>query len=197
MVAVWLITLPASAAVGAAMWWTGHEVGGLAGALLVFGILVLITGAVYLHSRRTPVSHQNVNDGWDDAPATSADAEVPTATAAPAAMASRERITPLHNVTLALAGVWKVLLASLVLGAGLPALISLGVRALSVGGGEVVASDDGVPLTPPRPLGKVLCGLCVGVLVTAVAVGPTSIVVNGLGKTLSLQHVNPTVVAKH
>lgn len=69
MVAAWLITLPASAVVGAAMWWTADTIGGLAGPLVVFGILVLVTAAVYLHSRRTPVNDSNVNDEWDEASA--------------------------------------------------------------------------------------------------------------------------------
>src|SRR5258706_11754618 len=40
MVAAWLITLPAAAIVGAIMWWIGHLIGGFAGALVIFVILL-------------------------------------------------------------------------------------------------------------------------------------------------------------
>jgi PiT family inorganic phosphate transporter len=69
MVAAWLITLPAAAVVGAAMWWIGHLIGGFAGALVIFVILLLLAGYMYLRSRRTPVDHSNVNAEWDGAPA--------------------------------------------------------------------------------------------------------------------------------
>jgi PiT family inorganic phosphate transporter len=65
MISAWLITLPAAAVVGAAMWWIGHLVGGLAGALTVFALLLLAAGGVWLRSRHTPVDQHNVNDDWD------------------------------------------------------------------------------------------------------------------------------------
>jgi PiT family inorganic phosphate transporter len=65
MVAAWLITLPAAAIVGAAMWWTAHLIGGLAGAVAVVAVLLAATVAIWLRSRRTPVGHQNVNDDWE------------------------------------------------------------------------------------------------------------------------------------
>jgi PiT family inorganic phosphate transporter len=69
MIAAWLITLPAAAIVGALTWWIGHLIGGLAGALAVFVVLLGLAGYMYLRSRRTPVDHNNVNDEWQDAPA--------------------------------------------------------------------------------------------------------------------------------
>ena len=65
MVAAWLITLPAAAVVGAAMWWLAHLLGGLAGALLVFALLVAAAIVVWRRSRRTPIGQHNVNDDWD------------------------------------------------------------------------------------------------------------------------------------
>ncbi|GLY94188.1 inorganic phosphate transporter [Actinoplanes sp. NBRC 103695] len=65
MIAAWLITLPAAAIVGAVMWWLGHLIGGLAGALVVFVVLLALAGFMFLRSRRTPVDHNNVNDEWD------------------------------------------------------------------------------------------------------------------------------------
>ena len=66
MVAAWLITLPAAAVVGAIMWWIGNLIGGLAGALVVFALLIVLAGYMYLRSRRAPVDHHNVNDEWAD-----------------------------------------------------------------------------------------------------------------------------------
>ena len=66
MVAAWLITLPAAAVVGATMWYVGHGIGGLGGALTVFAILLLSAGLMYVRSRRAPVDHTNVNDDWTD-----------------------------------------------------------------------------------------------------------------------------------
>jgi PiT family inorganic phosphate transporter len=64
MVIAWLITLPAAGVVGALMWWIGHVIGGLAGALVIFAILLVAAGYMYMHSRRTPINHHNVNDEW-------------------------------------------------------------------------------------------------------------------------------------
>jgi PiT family inorganic phosphate transporter len=65
MIAAWLITLPAAAVVGAVMWYIGHLFGGLAGSIVVFVILLLLAGFMYLRSRREPVTHENVNDDWE------------------------------------------------------------------------------------------------------------------------------------
>jgi PiT family inorganic phosphate transporter len=65
MVAAWLITLPSAAIVGALMWWIGHLIGGLAGATAIFLLLCALATALWLHARRTPVDHRNVNDDWD------------------------------------------------------------------------------------------------------------------------------------
>jgi len=68
MVAAWLITLPAAAVVGAIMWYIGDLLGGLGGAIVDFVILVALAAFMYLRSRKAPVSHDNVNDDWEEAP---------------------------------------------------------------------------------------------------------------------------------
>jgi PiT family inorganic phosphate transporter len=65
LIAAWLITLPAAAVVGAAMWWIGHLIGGLAGAIVIFAMLVASAVGVYVHSRKAPIDHHNVNSDWD------------------------------------------------------------------------------------------------------------------------------------
>jgi PiT family inorganic phosphate transporter len=82
MLVAWLITLPAAAAVGAAMWFVGHLVGGLPGALVVFAILAALATWMWLRSRRAPVDHTNVNNDWDSEAASLA------ATLSPAAVAA-------------------------------------------------------------------------------------------------------------
>ncbi len=98
----------------------------------------------------------------------------------------------MNDVLLALEGAWRVLLASLVLGAGLPAVFSLGVRALAMGSEE----GDDAPLAP-SPLGRVLAALCLLVVLAGVAVGITYIVASGLGMKLTFEHIYPTLVEKH
>ncbi len=82
MVLAWLITLPAAGLVGAAMWWVGDLIGGLAGALVVFLILVASATAMWRRSRRVPVGEHNVNDDWNPAVAGAAVPERVAVTAA-------------------------------------------------------------------------------------------------------------------
>ena len=118
----------------------------------------------------------------------------------------------MHNVTLALQGAWKVLAASLILGAGLPLLFALGIRSLAWGaGGEaevnessvrsrVVAgrSDGESGVTGPRanPFGTILGYLLFAIVLFGVALGITFIVATGFGKALSFEHIYPTIINK-
>jgi PiT family inorganic phosphate transporter len=67
MIGAWLITLPSAGIVGALMWWIGHLVGGLAGALAVFVLLLAAAAGMWLRSRRAPIDQHNVNDDWEAA----------------------------------------------------------------------------------------------------------------------------------
>jgi hypothetical protein len=103
----------------------------------------------------------------------------------------------MHNVTLALSGAWRVLLASLLLGAGLPALFALGVRALAYGsGGEPEVDETGVVAPRPRPIGTVVAWILFAVVLLGVVLGITFIVASGFGKALSFAHVFPALVDK-
>jgi hypothetical protein len=103
----------------------------------------------------------------------------------------------MHNVTLALASAWKVLLASLLLGAGLPALFALGVRSLGYGaGGEPEVHDTGVTAPAPRPLGVLMAWSLFAVVLLGVLLGIAFIVASGFGKALSFEHVFPVIVDK-
>jgi PiT family inorganic phosphate transporter len=80
MVAAWMITLPAAGLVGAVMWWVGDLIGGMAGALVVFTLLVISSLAMYLRSRTGKVDADNVNDDWESSAATPAAPVPATAT---------------------------------------------------------------------------------------------------------------------
>ncbi|MGG5258207.1 inorganic phosphate transporter [Phycicoccus avicenniae] len=69
MVVAWALTFPIAAGMGAVMWWIGHTLGGVAGALLVFAILCAASGWMYHRSRREHVGAHNVTDEWGAAPA--------------------------------------------------------------------------------------------------------------------------------
>ncbi len=68
MVVAWLITLPCAALVGAVTWGIGNLIGGIAGAGVVFVILVVFSTYMFWHSRKNPVGHHNVNDEWEAQP---------------------------------------------------------------------------------------------------------------------------------
>lgn len=86
----------------------------------------------------------------------------------------------MQTVWLLLEGAWHVLLAGLVLGAGLPAIFAIGIRALSYGATGV----DGLTDHRPHPVAKVVAGLCFAVVVAAIAAGIGIIVAHGFGMTL-------------
>ena len=67
MGAAWLITLPSAAAIGAVMFLIGHALGAGFGAAAVVTLLGLSGLYMWLHSRKEPIGHHNVNDEWDDA----------------------------------------------------------------------------------------------------------------------------------
>jgi hypothetical protein len=99
----------------------------------------------------------------------------------------------MHNLGFAVEGAWRVLLAGLLLGAGLPALFVLGLRSLSYGAGGAGAH----PRTAiTRPLGTVAGYLLFAVVVLGVLLGIAFIVAGGFGKALSFAHVYPTIVDK-
>jgi hypothetical protein len=93
---------------------------------------------------------------------------------------------------------WKVLLYSLVLGAGLPIVFALGVRSLALGSGTPGGSTDGDTAVRPaqHPLGTVLAAICFLVVIAGVVVGLTYVIAAGKGEQLSFSHVYPTIVPK-
>ena len=64
MAIAWVLTLPASAAVGAGCWYLADLLGGTPGILVTGGLLLAASAWMYVHSRRAPVGHDNVNHSW-------------------------------------------------------------------------------------------------------------------------------------
>lgn len=98
----------------------------------------------------------------------------------------------IDNLHFALDGAWRVLLASVVFGAGLPLVFALGIRSLAWGAG----GDAEVVRAEPHPLGRVLAALCLVVVLAGVSIGVTIIAATGFGKVVSFEHGYPTVVDK-
>jgi hypothetical protein len=93
--------------------------------------------------------------------------------------------------------VWKILLYSLLLGAGLPVVYALGVRSLALAGDGDGPGAAEVQANPARnPLGTVLAAICFLVVIAGVVVGLTYVVAAGKGEQLSFSHVYPTIVPK-
>ena len=97
----------------------------------------------------------------------------------------------MSTVTLALDGAWKVLVTSLLLGAGLPVVFA---RALAAG----VPTQDrrDVDGRRPHPVGNVLAVVCFVLFLMGIALGITIVVASGFGKAVSFQHIYPTLVSK-
>lgn len=62
MAVAWLLTLPAAGIVGALCWALAHYIGGLAGVLVVFALLITLALVIYRRSLHDKVSSGNVND---------------------------------------------------------------------------------------------------------------------------------------
>ncbi|MEP9365480.1 hypothetical protein ABLE68_21105 [Nocardioides sp. CN2-186] len=98
----------------------------------------------------------------------------------------------IDNLQYAFDGAWRVLVASLVFGAGLPLVYALGIRSLAWGAG----GDAEVSHARPNPVGTVLAAVCLAIVLAGVALGITIIAAAGFGKVVSFEHGYPTIVAK-
>jgi len=65
MATAWLVTLPLAGLVGAITYWIVHFIGGYPGAIVGFLLLVAVSAAIYMRSRRAPIDHTNVNAEWE------------------------------------------------------------------------------------------------------------------------------------
>ncbi len=104
-------------------------------------------------------------------------------------------------LSLFLQDIWKVLLYSLLLGAGLPVLYAVGVRASALGtvgadGGQTATTAATAAVRRRRLIGRALAGVCFLVVLGGIALGLASIVASGHGEQLSFEQGYPTFVPK-
>lgn len=64
MAVAWLVTLPLAGLVGAVTYWIVHYIGGYPGAIVGFAMLIAVSAAIYVRSRKNKVDQNNVNDEW-------------------------------------------------------------------------------------------------------------------------------------
>lgn len=65
MATAWLFTLPAAGLVGAACYGIAAGIGGTAGVIVVFIVMVLGAALVWWRARKNNVNHENVNAEWN------------------------------------------------------------------------------------------------------------------------------------
>ncbi|GAB95609.1 NO-binding membrane sensor protein with MHYT domain [Kineosphaera limosa] len=81
----------------------------------------------------------------------------------------------------------QVLLAGILVGAGVPAVFAFGMRALAYADGE---GPDGAH----HRLGKPAAAVCFALVVAIIALGITIIVASGLGYHVSVERGYPTIL---
>jgi len=69
MAVAWLITLPLAGLAGALTFWIGHGIGTvsseLVGSIVIFAILVALSGYMWWRAQQHKVDHSNVTADWD------------------------------------------------------------------------------------------------------------------------------------
>ena len=102
-----------------------------------------------------------------------------------------------HTLSLEWDAIWRILVASLILGSGLPALFAFGIRAMAWGtGGDAEVHAAGTAAPAPHPAGRAVAFVCFAIVVLVVALGIVYIVATGFGKVLDFSNVYPTIHAK-
>lgn len=97
----------------------------------------------------------------------------------------------------ALDATWRILLVGLVLGAGLPALFALGIRALAWGtGGEAEIHDEEVQLRP-HLAGRLVAYTLFGIVILSVLAGVGYILAHGFGMVVTFDGIVPVFTSKH
>lgn len=96
----------------------------------------------------------------------------------------------------ALDAAWRVLLVGVLLGAGLPSLFALGIRAFAWGTGGDAEEHAPGSLPKGHPIGRIIGTVLFAAVIAVVAVGITYIVAHGLGWTLSFNGILPVLSPK-
>lgn len=106
-----------------------------------------------------------------------------------------------NDIRFTFEAIWKVLLWSIILGAGLPAIFALAVRSLAWGapaeadghgggqGGATVTTGGG------HPAGKIIAGILLLIVIYCVAAAIVFIIATGKGDNISFAHIIPTITS--
>jgi PiT family inorganic phosphate transporter len=80
MAAAWLITLPAAGLVGALSFWLSHSIASfsspLFGDIVIFAILIGLSGFMYWRAQQQKIDQNNVNADWDESTNSTVPADV-------------------------------------------------------------------------------------------------------------------------
>lgn len=180
MATAWVPTLPSAGVVGALAFKAADGIGGEAGVSVIFVLLAAASTTFYLRSRRTAVNAGNVNHEW-------------TGSVAPPRR-SREHEAE-HRVEhedehedgaarmtgwINLGALCRIIVVALLLGAGLPALFAVGLRALSTGGaghaGDTADAGEAGSGGGGTAAGRLIAGLCFAIVLAAIGWGIHTIV---------------------
>jgi hypothetical protein len=101
-----------------------------------------------------------------------------------------------YDLRFAIETIWKVALASLILGAGLPILFATGIRSVAWGTGGAAAAE--VSVARPNPVGKVLATVIFLIVAYVVVSGIVYIIATGKGSSydITFQHLYPQIYKK-
>ncbi|MCW2527167.1 MAG: hypothetical protein JWM76_2027 [Pseudonocardiales bacterium] len=91
-----------------------------------------------------------------------------------------------YDLKFAAETIWKVAVASLILGAGLPVLYASGIRSLAWGSG----GDSEVTHAKPNPIGKVLAAVIFVIVAYAIVSGIVYIIATGKGSDYDITFQN-------
>jgi len=99
-----------------------------------------------------------------------------------------------YDLRFAAETIWKVALASLLLGAGLPVLFATGIRSLAWGTG----AETNLAEARPNPAGKVLASVIFIIAAYVVVSGIVYIIATGKGSgyDITFRHVFPEIYKK-
>ena len=99
-----------------------------------------------------------------------------------------------YDLRFAIETIWKVALASLILGAGLPVLFAGGIRSLAWGSG----GSAEISPARPNPIGKVLATVIFLVVAYVVISGIVYVIATGKGGSydITFRHLYPEIYKK-
>jgi hypothetical protein len=99
-----------------------------------------------------------------------------------------------YDLRFAIETIWKVALASLILGAGLPVLFATGIRSLAWGSGGTAE----VSAARPNPAGKALATVIFLIVAYVVVAGIVYVIATGKGSNydITFRHLYPEIYKK-